>query len=215
MTDTALNAYYAARAAEYDRIYAKPERQPDLRAIESWLPAALAGRSVLEIACGTGYWTQFLAPVVQGMLCLDAAPETLAIARSRVAAPQVRFIEGDAYSLPEAGAPWDGAFAGFWMSHVPRARIPEFLRGLHARLAPGAKMVFLDNRFVAGSSTPLSETDAEGNTYQLRRLADGSEYRVLKNFPAADELRAWPGSAATAIRCHEWQHYWALEYVLA
>ena len=40
----ALQTYYARRAAEYERVYAKPERQADLRAIEEWLPAQFSGR---------------------------------------------------------------------------------------------------------------------------------------------------------------------------
>ncbi|MGI9153857.1 MAG: class I SAM-dependent methyltransferase, partial [Rubrivivax sp.] len=75
-----LRAYYAARAAEYDRVYLKPERQADLRQIEAWLPARFAGRRVLDVACGTGYWTRFIAPAAAEMLALDAAPETLDIA---------------------------------------------------------------------------------------------------------------------------------------
>ena len=42
-----MKDYYAARAKEYDKIYAKPERQQDLRAIEQWLPTRLAQCEVL------------------------------------------------------------------------------------------------------------------------------------------------------------------------
>ena len=61
-----MQDYYAARAPEYDRIYLKPERQADLGAIRQWLPTVFKGRSLLEIACGTGYWTQYLAPEAAG-----------------------------------------------------------------------------------------------------------------------------------------------------
>jgi len=77
-----MQDYYAARAAEYDTVYLKPERQADLRQIERWLPGVFVHRSVLEIACGTGYWTQFLAPVCTSIVAIDAAPETLRIART-------------------------------------------------------------------------------------------------------------------------------------
>lgn len=50
-----MQAYYAARAREYDQDCAKPERQADLRAIERWLPPLFAGTRVLEVACGTAY----------------------------------------------------------------------------------------------------------------------------------------------------------------
>lgn len=212
-TEDPLKAYYAARAPEYDAVYRKPERQDDLRAIEAWLAAALRGRAVLEIACGTGYWTAHLAPAARRVLALDSARETLAIARDRVRAGHVIFVEGDAYALPPAARDCDAAFAGFWFSHVPQAGIPQFLDGLHAALRPGACVVFLDNRYVEGSSTPIVERDGDGNTYQLRRLADGSTHRVLKNFPDPDELRTVLRGRARDVRVHEWRYYWAVEYV--
>jgi demethylmenaquinone methyltransferase/2-methoxy-6-polyprenyl-1,4-benzoquinol methylase len=215
MDESSLPGYYAARAAEYDRIYAKPERQRDLRAIEQWLPTVFAGRSVLEIACGTGYWTQFIAPVAARVNALDAAAETLRIARSRVPAAHVDFMEGDAYRLPQELAGFEGAFAGFWISHVPRSRVREFLTGLDRALARGAKVVLLDNRYVEGNSTPICETDSGGNTYQLRKLDDGSSYRVLKNFPTQHEMREGLGGLAREIRFHEWEYYWAVEYSTA
>lgn len=209
-----MQDYYAARADEYDRIYLKPERQADLRQIEGWLPTVFAGRSVLEVACGTGYWTQFYAPAAQRVVAVDAAPETLRIAETRVPAAKVQLVEGDAYRLPSSTVRCDAGFAGFWWSHIPRLRIDEFLRGFHAAIAPGAKVVLLDNRFVPGSSTPISESDDEGNTYQVRTLADGSTHRVLKNFPDRDALIASVAPHAAAIEYREWQYFWALEYTL-
>ena len=236
-----LRAYYAARAAEYDRVYLKPERQADLRQIEAWLPAHFAGRRALEVACGTGYWTRLIAPVAEQVLALDAAPETLDIARQRVQwgihsdensaglqgmqpdpqsnalRPRVVFSLGDAYALRSVIEPsqrFDAAFAGFWWSHVPRARLREFLQGLHACLEPGARVVFLDNRFVPGSSTPVSEEDAQGNTWQQRRLEDGSTYRVLKNFPTEAALRKAVAGLATDVHVTTWAHYWALDYTV-
>ena len=47
----------------------------------------------------------------------------------------------------------------------------------------------LDNNYVIGSSTPISRTDANGNTYQARPLQDGSTHEVLKNFPSQAELK--------------------------
>ncbi|HET8745814.1 MAG TPA: methyltransferase domain-containing protein [Ramlibacter sp.] len=208
-----MHDYYAARAPEYDRIYLKPERQADLRRIEAWLPTLFAGRSVLEIACGTGYWTRFIAPVATRVLAIDAAPETLQIARGRVPGGEVEFAAGDAYALAPQAQGFEAAFAGFWFSHVPKSRIPAFLAGLHAALVPGARVVFLDNLYVEGSSTPVSERDAEGNTYQVRTLQDGSTHRVLKNFPDEAELRAGTQGFARELRYHAWEYYWALEYV--
>ena len=48
--------YYAQRAAEYERVFDKPHRQPDIAALKAWLRAQFAGRRVLEVATGTGFW---------------------------------------------------------------------------------------------------------------------------------------------------------------
>ena len=210
--DSSMQSYYAARAAEYDRIYQKPERQADLRAIERWLPPKFAGARVLEIACGTGYWTQFIAPAAAQVLALDAAAETMDIARTRVDASKVDFRLGDAYALPQDLGKFDAAFAGFWFSHVPKARRREFLLGLAARLQPGAKVVFLDNLYVEGSSTPLAARDVDGNTYQTRRLGDGTSHQVLKNFPSEAEMLELVAGLGGHARFTTWQYYWAFAY---
>ncbi len=207
-----LQSYYAARAAEYDKVYLKPERQSDLRAVESWLPSVFRGSTVLEVACGTGYWTQFIAPAAAHVVAIDSSSETLAIARSRVTRGRASFHVGDAYDLPPRLGTFDAAFAGFWFSHVPKAERHGFLGGLAALLVPGARVVLLDNLYVAGSSSRITETDADGNTYQTRSLEDGSTHRVLKNFPSEAELQASLGDLGTSSRLRTWAHYWAFEY---
>ncbi len=208
-----LQSYYAARASEYDRVYEKPERQADLRQIESWLPSVLSGATVLEVACGTGHWTRCIAPAASRVVAIDSAPETLRIAEQRVAASNVEFLIGDAYRLARMARRFDAAFAGFWFSHVPLGAQRGFLSGLNAVLEPGARVVLLDNRFVAGSSSPISERDGEGNTYQLRTLSDGSSHRVLKNFPTEAQLRAVVQDGVGELPFYlSWQYYWAFEY---
>jgi demethylmenaquinone methyltransferase/2-methoxy-6-polyprenyl-1,4-benzoquinol methylase len=219
-TDAALRRYYAERAAVYEAIYAKPERQADLRAMEAWLPARFGDRTVLEIACGTGWWTPHGARDARHWLATDASEETLAIARTKPLPPgKVEFRALDAYTLDriEPGR-FDGAFAGFWWSHVPQARLVDWLRTLHARLAPGAVVVMMDNLYVPGSSTPIARRDADGNTYQSRPLPDGSLHEVLKNFPDEQSARAAVHAAAPdAVDLHwqTWGHYWALGWRLA
>jgi demethylmenaquinone methyltransferase/2-methoxy-6-polyprenyl-1,4-benzoquinol methylase len=213
MMSASIEDYYAARAPEYDAVYLKPERQADLHAIEAWLLPRFERSRVLEVACGTGHWTRFIAPVAASVLAFDTAPETLRIAEARVAERNVRFEVGDAYALPASEPKCDAAFAGFWFSHVPKTRAREFLAGLNAALEPGAIVVLLDNLFVAGSSSPISERDADGNTYQARPLSDGTVHRVLKNFPSQGELRALVKGFGTDVTYKAWSYFWALKYV--
>lgn len=210
-----MQVYYARRAQIYERVYHKPERQADLRAMQAWLPAPFGGRRVLEIACGTGWWTPHGARDATSWLATDVNPETQAIAKAKPLPAAVRFATVDAYALSPLGdARFDGAFAGFWWSHVPLARLPGWLETLHARLEPGARVVMLDNLYVEGSSTPLSRRDADGNSYQQRRLDDGSTHEVLKNFPTRDEAFAMLGPRARAAQWITHTHYWVLSYDL-
>ena len=169
----------------------------------------LRERRILEIACGTGYWTTLLAPAAASVVAIDLADEPMEIARHKSYPPgKTVFEKEDAYRLPARLGRFDGAFAGFWWSHIPRQRIAEFLASLHARLEPGARVVMFDNRLVEGSSTPIDRWDDAGNSYQKRRLADGSETEVLKNFPGEAELRRLlPG-----LKLQELEYYWLAEY---
>ncbi len=210
-----MREYYARRAAYYERVYHKPERQTDLRAMEADLPALFDGRHVLEVACGTGWWTPFAARDASSWLATDLNPETMAIAKAKVMPSCVRFATVDAYSFAELGTQtFDAAFAGCWWSHVPLQRLPGWLELLHARLSPGARVVMLDNSFVQTSSTPITRRDEAGNTYQQRTLDDGSTHEVLKNFPEPHEAFAVLGPRARHPRWTAWEHYWMLSYEL-
>jgi ubiquinone/menaquinone biosynthesis C-methylase UbiE len=203
-----LVQYYRRRAAEYEAIYAKPERQDDLGHLRAAIPARLRGATVLEIACGTGYWTHLVSPVASRVVATDVAEEPMRLARAKTYEGKVQFSIADAYALHESLGSFDAALAVFWWSHVPRQRIGEFLGSLHARLERGARVVLMDNRYVENSSTPITESDAHGNTYQLRRLGDGGEVRVLKNFPSEAELRCHLHGV-----CYETlEYYWIAEY---
>lgn len=211
-----MATYYTQRATYYERVYLKPERQEDLRAVEAWLPSQFDSRRVLEVACGTGWWTLHGARDAASWLATDLSPETMAVARHKALPACVEFAQVDAYAFAEIeGRHFDAAFAGCWWSHVPLARLPGWLEALHARLEPGARVVMLDNSFVQTSSTPLIRRDADGNTYQRRTLDDGSVHEVLKNFPSPEEAFAVLGPRARNAEWVPYEHYWVLVYELS
>jgi demethylmenaquinone methyltransferase/2-methoxy-6-polyprenyl-1,4-benzoquinol methylase len=208
-----MKEYYAKRAAEYEDIYLKPERQEDLARLKEILGQAFPGSDVLEIACGTGYWTQFLAQSARSVLATDINPEVLQIARQKTyGACRVSFAVADAFASGSTARPRNAAFHGFWWSHIPRPRIAGFLSALHSNLAPGSKVVMIDNLFVEGSSTPISRRDEAGNTYQVRRLKDGSTHEVLKNFPSENLLRQDLRDGGSNFRFQPFRYYWMAEY---
>ena len=220
-----LIRYYAQRAHQYERVYHKPERQSDLRNLRELVASAFAGKRVLEVACGTGYWTEIIAPRAASVVALDINEEVLALARAKpIPIGKVTFLRGDAFALPKLPRGFDAALAGFWWSHISKSRLPLFLKDLHDALEPGAMVMFFDNAFVAGSSTPLSRNDsdgnpvshrdAEGNTYQERVLDDGSRHQVIKNFPTADELRKSVAAFAKEVTVRFLTYYWIVTYKL-
>jgi SAM-dependent methyltransferase len=206
--------YYANRAQEYERIYHRPERQDDLRRLRDYVASAFTDTHVFEVACGTGYWTEIIARSATSVVATDINEEVLAVARSKpIDARKVMFLQENAYALPVLPQRFAGGFSAFWWSHIPKARIQEFLRGFHRVLSPGARVVFLDNVYVDGSSTPISRTDEHGDSHQIRQLEDGSRHEVLKNFPTERELRASLEGMAENVRVDFLQYYWLVSYV--
>jgi demethylmenaquinone methyltransferase/2-methoxy-6-polyprenyl-1,4-benzoquinol methylase len=88
----------------------------------------------------------------------------------------------------------------------------RFSRACARAVAPGAIVVFFDNRYVEGSSTPLSRRDAQGNTYQARKLDNGSAHEVLKNFPTERELVERASAHGLEAKVEWLEYYWLLTY---
>jgi SAM-dependent methyltransferase len=210
-----LEHYYSKRAAEYEQIYQKPERQHELEWLRQRVPDLYRARTVLEVACGTGYWTQFIARTAAKVHACDINDSVLEIAREKpLPANRVSFFKDNAESLEGVPGGCDAAFAGFWWSHVKKSELARFVRNLAAHLEPGALVGILDNQFAEGSSTAISRRDAEGNTYQMRKLANGEQYEVLKNFPTAAELADAVRPVAREAHLESLAYYWLLVFTL-
>ncbi len=211
--------YYAQRAREYEQVFDRPHRQANIATLKCWLREQFKGRHVLEVATGTGFWLPAATAEALSWLCTDVNAEVLEVAKTKsLDFSRLSFRLADAYALDvvPATAPstFDAAFAGLWFSHVPVRRQASWLAQLHAQLAPGATVIMMDNRFVAGDSTPITHVDADGNGYQMRRLNDGSEHQVMKNFPTLAQMCALLAAQAQDIEWHELDYFWTLKYRL-
>ena len=180
MTDEALAEqvdYYRRRAGEYDATAygdVAAARVRIARLVAEMRPAG----SVLEIACGTGLWTEALAEQADAVTAIDAAPEAVAIARGRVRSGRVSFEVADVFSW-DLGARFNVIFFSAWLSHVPASRFGQFWQLLARLLAENGRVLFIDEHidergkeaYVAGRDEVVE-----------RRLTDGSTFRVIKNF---------------------------------
>lgn len=204
-------SYYKERAKEYEDIYLKPERQADLRSAKIILQALVKEKAVIEIACGTGYWTEPIAQAAASVFATDINEAVIDIARQKdMPADKVSFAVADVYALP-AGR-YDCLFAGFIWSHIPLQGLDGFISTVNKAVAPGSTVIFMDNNYVPASNTPISDSDEHGNTFQTRSLKDGTQHRVLKNFPSENFLREKLSSIADDIDIVMLEYYWILSY---
>jgi ubiquinone/menaquinone biosynthesis C-methylase UbiE len=184
-----MQAYYARRAPVYDESmgYNDPGVVRRLAPVIDFLREQLAGRTVLELACGPGFWTRAMSGVARCIVASDYNASTIAEARRKTLDPRkVSLVVGDAYCPPFIDATFDAAFAGDWLAHVPRSRQADFLVGLHSALRPGARVLFCDQ--LPGPESMTGVYDGDGNHLQERTLPDGSRYRVIKHFPTHEEF---------------------------
>ena len=211
----AIVDYYSQRAPEYEEIYQREDavRQGELLELAKNLRATVSARRVLELACGTGYWTRLIVEAAESLTGLDASPEMLKFARAKVAArSNVQILIGDAYQPDAAVGEFDTGVAMFWFSHIPRARIDEFLASLHKKLGSGATVFMADNTYVPGLGGELTQDDQSPDSYKLRKLKEGSEHRVIKNYYSEAELRTILEPHAAELTTRFGTAYWWTRY---
>jgi len=187
--NTDLVTYYRDRAAEYEKVYDKSRYARDLARMTAIFQDIFRDKNLLEIACGTGWWTERIARTAGSIVATDINQSVLDIAAAKdYPTGNVAFRIEDVFGR-YPGEVFDALFGGFIWSHILLEQLDTFLECALTRVRPGGALVFTDSRYVPDSSTPVSHTDPAGNTFQARRLEDGSEHLVLKNFPTPDFLR--------------------------
>jgi SAM-dependent methyltransferase len=166
-------AYYRALAPRYlDQGLDLPGGTELAGALDAFGPTG----SVLELACGPGVWTGQLLRHASDVTAVDASPEMLALAASRVpSGAPVRFVAADLFSwAPDRR--YDVVFMGFWLSHVPPERFASFWALVAAALTPGGRVFFMDD----GYRTPDELIEGPASSVIQRRTPDGTAYRIVK-----------------------------------
>jgi ubiquinone/menaquinone biosynthesis C-methylase UbiE len=212
-------AYYRARAAEYDEWWNRRGRYDrGHEATRQWfaererITDALARLEihgdVLELACGTGIWTEQLVERARSVTAVDASPEMLDLNRDRLglAAARATYILADIFTW-RPDRQFDGVLFCFWLSHVPRELIGSFLEMVAGALRPGGRIFFVDSKRERTSTASNHVLPPEGEEVMTRVLNDGSAYRVIKNFWLASELEQRCAAAGLSVGVHETPAY--------
>ncbi|MBR7798957.1 class I SAM-dependent methyltransferase [Undibacterium fentianense] len=216
MTTEVLANYYALCAENYDEKYQEPDLEEDAYAAAEHVSAALAGREVLELGCGTGYWTQHFAETANAVLATDINEVMLEIAQDHdYPDGKVEFAIADWRNL---SLPNDRQFnacfaAGVW-SHVRRDEYSMVLANIKKAIGSGGLLVLIDDNVVEDFTAPTARTDSDGNTYQIRETPDGSRLEIIKNFPTDSYLKKKFSAVARDIRLSRNEFFWMLTCVL-
>jgi demethylmenaquinone methyltransferase/2-methoxy-6-polyprenyl-1,4-benzoquinol methylase len=193
-------AYYRARAGEYDEWFLRqgrydrgPEHHAQWFAEVDEVRAALerfrpAGR-VLELACGTGWWTEQLVRYAGAVTAVDASDEVMELNRHRIGDAKVRYEKADIFAWKPDGR-YDAAFFSFWLSHVPPERFAAFWEMLRGALAPGGRVFLVDSLRDELSTATDHRLAAEDDVVTERKLNDGRRFNIYKIFYSPAELVA-------------------------
>lgn len=203
--------YYASSTQAADAALSRAERAQDLARVRERIAALVRGQTVLELACGTGYWTEVIAASAERVLATDILDEMIERAqRRRLPEGKVAFRRVDGLDLPEDLGAFSCVFIGFWWSHLKRDEQDALLVQLRARLGHNVALILLDDVYVEGSSTTVARTDAQGNTYEIVTTPDGERFELPKNYPADSALRKRLGGEVREIRIERLTYYWLL-----
>ena len=154
-------------------------------ALEAFRPR---GR-ILELACGTGIWTERLWPLASELTALDGSPEVIGLNAARLGSRRVRYITANIFEWKPA-AQFDTVFFSFWLSHVPPEQFVAFWELVRQCLAPGGRVFFVDSRRDSASTARGDTLPEQSTTTMLRRLNDRRQFHIYKIYYDAAELSA-------------------------
>jgi demethylmenaquinone methyltransferase/2-methoxy-6-polyprenyl-1,4-benzoquinol methylase len=210
-------AYYRARSGEYDDWFyrrARYDHGDDLN--RQWFDEAEVVRKslhdldyvgqALELACGTGIWTQELAALAGHVTALDASLEMIAINQAKLVAANVAYQQADLFTW-QPDRQYDLVFFSFWLSHVPPERLTPFLATVSRAVRPGGRVFLIDSRHEPNSSAKDHPLREDEHIHRTRTLSDGSAYTIVKVFYEPDDLRAALKAAGFAADVRITDHY--------
>ena len=213
MADNKLVDYYQARAGEYEQIYYRdnPVRRGEIEDEKSRLTNLVSGKRVLELACGTGYWTQVMSETAKEIIAVDLSPEMLKEAAKKSFDCRVDFREADLADPLDIVSPVDVVAIGFWFSHQPKEEYAQFFETISAPLSPGGRIWMVDNNPPAeGPETHSVRVDKHGNNFKRRWLENGLEHIILKNYFSEKELRLLFSAYFTVEKLIFKEYYWSV-----
>ncbi|MHB8645843.1 MAG: class I SAM-dependent methyltransferase [Thermomicrobiales bacterium] len=219
MTDvlTDMAEYYRARAAEYDEWWYRQGRYDhgaeqngrwfaEMDEVYAAFDALACTGDTLELAPGTGIWTERLLTTADSNTAVDASEEMVAINRAKLGSDKVSYVIADLFAW-QPDRQYDGICFGFWISHVPTERLDGFLATVAGALRPGGTVFFVDGRREPMSTAADHLLPAQGAQVMTRKLNDGRAHQIVKNFYDPGTLAAQCARAGLDMHVRETATY--------
>lgn len=191
-----MQDYYSERAEEYDEWYDRKnfyDKGKELN--EIWFKelellatkvGEIQGRKILELASGTGMWTQHLiknnkvTPTDYSKEMLDKLHERCGV--------KGKVIDNYHIELEETKE-FDLCFFSFWLSHVPPEKEHSFFTELKRVLNKGCELYIVDSFLNKNELNCLTQKE----NIQLRPLKSGKTFRVYKKYHDKSSLTSTLG----------------------
>jgi SAM-dependent methyltransferase len=211
MSNQNVAKYYALLGEAVEDKYLEPDMDEDIDDMSIHLGTLLAGHTVLELGCGTGFWTEVVAESALSVTALDINANLVDIARERgMAEEKVSFRVADALDLPEDIGKYTAVLVSFLWSHLNKKEQEQLLATLKKHLGKDVLLVLLDDSFVEGFSETIARTDADGTTYEILTTPEGERIEVPKSYQSDSALRKRLGNVGKEIKIERVEFFWIL-----
>lgn len=211
MSNQNVAKYYALLGEAVEDKYLEPDMDEDIDDMSIHLGTLLAGHTVLELGCGTGFWTEVVAESAASVTALDINASLVDIARERgMPEGKVAFRVADALDLPEDIGKFTAVLVSFLWSHLNKKEQEQLLATLKKRLGKDVLLVILDDSFVEGFSETIARTDADGTTYEILTAPEGERFEVPKSYQSDSALRKRLGNVGKEIKIERVEFFWIL-----
>lgn len=203
--------YFARPSTGSDSLLQNPNAQSDIQSIRSCIRDHLTWKRILEVGCGTGYWSSVLGNIARFTTSTDPSEQIIQKARTANRhVGRVFFLTIDPFSISHVLGEYDAGFSACWYSTLPRQETGRFMEEFSQALPPGSPIILIDERYHEGTSAPISRTDEHGNSYVSITLADGSTSEYIRNTPDWDTLDKQLSPFGKISEFEEFSHFWFL-----
>lgn len=204
--------YYRARAGEYEQIYYReiPARRKEIDDHCEFVRGIARSKTVLDLACGTGYWTKVASDSAGELIGADISVEMLHQARQKSFGCPTGFVAANMYELPFQPNSFDLLILGFWISHEPCQNYDSLFDNLIRQIKPNGKIWLIDNNPPAeGPQSDSAGLDEFGNNLKFRKLQIGDQFIIVKNYFSRENLNQILSRSFNVIELINKEYYWS------